>query len=78
MSKSKGHVLVLQDLVDQGIHPLGYRMFLMQAVYRMPQSFRIEAIRAAEKSWRRLGIAWASLADAEGTEDPGARQPFLR
>jgi cysteinyl-tRNA synthetase len=76
MSKSKGHVLVLQDLVDQGIHPLGYRMFLLQAVYRMPQSFRIEAIRAAEKSWRRLGMAWQAVVAAEGEEDSAGQAAF--
>ena len=73
MSKSKGHMLVLQDLVDQGIHPMGYRMFLLQAVYRIPQSFKIEAIRAAETSWRRLGGAFVALADAEGAGDEAAR-----
>ena len=76
MSKSKGHVLVLQDLVDQGIHPRGYRMFLLQAVYRMPQNFKLEAIRAAETSWRRLGAAFESVADSDAsTEDPAAQQP---
>lgn len=73
MSKSKGHVLVVQDLVDQGIHPLGYRMFLLQAVYRMPQSFKFEAIRAAETSWRRLGAAFAALSEADGTPDEAAQ-----
>ena len=76
MSKSKGHVLVLQDLVDQGIHPLGYRMFLLQAAYRIPQSFKLEAIRAAETSWRRLGAFLAGLADASGEPDPAAQQPY--
>ena len=75
MSKSKGHALVLQDLVDQGIHPLGYRMFLLQAVYRMPQNFKLEAIRAAETSWRRLGAAWAAVEDAAGEPDAAAQEP---
>jgi len=77
ISKSKGHVLVLQDLVDQGIHPRGYRMFLLQAVYRMPQSFKFEAIRAAETSWRRLGAAFEALADADGEPDSERQAPHL-
>jgi cysteinyl-tRNA synthetase len=75
ISKSKGHVLVLQSLIDQGIHPRGYRMFLLQAVYRMPQSFKLEAVRAAEISWRRLGAVLASLEGAEGEPDPAAQAP---
>lgn len=76
MSKSKGHVLVVQDLVDQGIHPLGYRMFLLQAAYRIPQSFKLEAIRAAETSWRRLGAFLAGLTDATGEPDAAAQRPY--
>ncbi|MCA9513091.1 MAG: cysteine--tRNA ligase [Myxococcales bacterium] len=76
MSKSKGHVLVLQTLVDEGIEPLAYRMFLLQAVYRMPQSFKREAIRAAQKSWQRLRAAAAATLGAAGEGDPAARDAY--
>ena len=81
ISKSKGHLLVLQNIIDEGIDPMAFRMFLLQAVYRMPQSFRLEAIRGAEKSWRRLGAALAALTQAEGKADPvaqDARRAALR
>ncbi|MEE3330974.1 MAG: cysteine--tRNA ligase [Myxococcota bacterium] len=74
ISKSKGHMLVLQDIIDEGIDPMAFRMFLLQAVYRMPQGFNFEAIRGAEKSWRRLGAALAALTDAQGEADPTVQE----
>lgn len=74
MSKSKGHLLVLESLVEQGIEPLAYRMFLLQAVYRMPQSFKLDAVRAAEKSLQRLRAAAAATVGATGQGDEAARE----
>ena len=76
ISKSKGHILVLQNIVDEGIEAMAFRMFLLQAVYRMPQSFKYDAIRGAEKSWRRLAAALATVADATGEGDAAAQQSY--
>ena len=76
LSKSKGHTLVLQDLVDAGISPLGYRAFLLQAIYRMPQTFTIEAVRAADRGYQRLLAVAASVRSAGGEEDASLQAGF--
>ena len=58
MSKSKGNVRTLADLVAQGIDPLAFRYFFLQAHYRQQQSFSDEAIQSAATGYRRLqGVA---------------------
>ncbi len=81
ISKSKGNILVLQDLVDQGLRPLSFRYFLLQAHYRKQQNWGEDAIQAADTGYRRLLGQTLPLADAEGDADPvrigPARERFL-
>ena len=58
MSKSKGNVRTLSDLVAQGVDPLAFRYFFLQAHYRQQQTFSDEAIQSAATGYRRLqGVA---------------------
>jgi cysteinyl-tRNA synthetase len=66
LSKSKGHTLVLDDLVERGVEPLVYRYFFLQAHYRQQQSFSFEEIEASATGWRRLLRAAAAVRDAAG------------
>lgn len=54
MSKSKGNFLTLQSLVDKGIHPLAYRLFLLTASYRSSLEFSWDALSGARSNLRRL------------------------
>ena len=76
ISKSKGHVLLLQELVDLGIEPLAFRYFLLQAHYRQQQAFTLEAVQAAATGYRRLMAQAASLRGSEGTPDDARSAPF--
>ena len=50
-----------RDLVAQGIDPLAFRYFFLQAHYRQQQSFSDEAIQSAATGYRRLqGVAGSS------------------
>jgi len=69
MSKSTGNVAMLQDLVDQGLLPLSYRYFFLQAHYRTQQTFTDEAMVAADRGYRRLLATTLPLADAPGEPD---------
>ncbi len=66
MSKSKGNVLVLADLVAQGILPLAFRYFFLQAHYRQQQAFHDEAIVSADTGYRRLLAQAIKVRDAVG------------
>ena len=70
ISKSKGTVYLLQDIVDQGFLPLSFRYFFLQAHYRKQQSFHDEAMAAADRGYRRLLAQAAELRGAEGDVDP--------
>lgn len=54
MSKSKGHVLTVDSLVERGIDPLAFRYFFLQAHYRQQQAFTFELVEAAATALRRL------------------------
>lgn len=76
ISKSKGHVLVLQDLVDQGFEPLAFRYFFLQGHYRQQQAFSLEAMEAAATGYRRLLGAAAAVRDAAGAAAPARLEGF--
>jgi len=54
MAKSKGNIMKLSSLVDQGISPLAFRYWLLTAHYRQPVNFTIEAVKAAQTALIRL------------------------
>jgi len=56
MSKS-GTFLRLQTLIDNGIDPLAYRFFCLNALYRTKLNFSWDGLAAAAKSLDRLRVA---------------------
>jgi cysteinyl-tRNA synthetase len=79
VSKSKGHVLVVDSLVERGIDPLAFRYFFLQAHYRQQQAFTFELVEAAGTALRRLiGHAVAARdevdGDASGTGSAAAEE----
>ncbi len=54
MSKSTGHFLRLQDLIDNGYDPLSYRFFCYSAIYRAKLTFSWDSMDASRKSLERL------------------------
>jgi len=73
MSKSKGNVTTLSDLVARGIDPLAFRYFFLQAHYRQQQSFNEEALQAAARGHARLVAVAAELREVAGDGDPQAQ-----
>ena len=78
ISKSKGHVLVVDSLVERGIEPLAFRYFTLQAHYRQQQAFTWEAVEAAATALRRLTGHAVAARDAGGQADPAKVEPHLR
>ena len=70
ISKSAGHVLVVDSLVEQGIAPLAFRYFFLQAHYRQQQTFSWEALDAANTALRRLLGHAVAARDAGGDARP--------
>ena len=72
VSKSKGHVLLVDTLVEHGIAPLAFRYFFLQAHYRQQQAFTLDLARAADTALRRLvHHAVTARLEAAGAGDGG-------
>jgi cysteinyl-tRNA synthetase len=54
MSKSSGEFLRLQLLIDEGFHPLAYRLMCLQAHYRSELEFSWEGLQAALTRLKRM------------------------
>jgi cysteinyl-tRNA synthetase len=78
ISKSKGHVLVVDTLVEKGYDPLVFRYFFLQAHYRQQQDFTWEAIEAAANAHRRLVGKAVEAREADGSPDPVKVAPHLQ
>ena len=76
MSKSKGNVYLLQDLIDQGNLPLSFRFFFLQAHYRKQQAFSDEAMSAADRGYRRMLASTAAARAAQGEADAVRTAPW--
>jgi cysteinyl-tRNA synthetase len=76
MSKSKGNVYLLQDLIDQGYLALSYRYFFLQAHYRKQQSFTDDAMAGADRGYRRLLGSTAAARVASGPSDVARIAPW--
>jgi cysteinyl-tRNA synthetase len=76
MSKSRGNVCLLDDLVAQGHPPLAFRYFFLQAHYRQQQTFTDEAMEAAATGYDRLLAHAAEVRDAAGVPDPARLAPL--
>ena len=78
MAKSLGNVALLQDLVDQGLLPLSLRYFLLQAHYRKQQGYSNEAMRGADRGYRRLLASAIEVRSASGARRRDARGALAR
>jgi cysteinyl-tRNA synthetase len=76
MSKSKGNICVLDDLIEKGVLPLALRYFFLQAHYRQQQTFTDEAIEAAAKGYDRLVAQAAEVRGAKGECDVEKLEPL--
>ncbi len=76
MSKSKGNVRSLDDLIDRGYDALAFRYFILQAHYRQQQTFTPEAMDAAQTGYTRLVKAVVAVRDVAGEGDPAAQAPY--
>ena len=65
MSKSKGNLIRLDQLVEQGYEPLDFRFFVLGAHYRKQQNFTLSSLDAARSARLNLVERFAALlADA--------------
>ena len=76
MSKSQDNFLSLAELKRQGFAPTAYRLFVLGAHYRNPQTFSMEGLNCAQLSWRRLQNIMRCLKENFETAPP-AREEII-
>nr|WP_320117657.1 cysteine--tRNA ligase [uncultured Marinifilum sp.] len=75
MGKSLGNFITLEtmfsgenDVLEQAYSPMTVRFFMLQAHYRSPLDFSNDALKAAEKGFKRLMTAIASLEKIQASD----------
>lgn len=78
MSKSMGNFYTLRDLIEKGIEPLAYRMWLATSHYRTLTNLNMEALQGSNSALKRLYDAFRALSeDTSGVVDPGYKSRFV-
>lgn len=75
MSKSKGAILTVSVLEEQGYNPLVYRLFCLQSHYRKPLEFSYEVMTQMKSAYEKLLRKIASL-DKNTAVDEEAMKTF--
>ena len=65
MSKSKGKVLTVSTLEEEGYNPLSYRFMVLQSHYRKQLAFSYENLSGAENAYKKLKRQVLNLKDNE-------------
>jgi cysteinyl-tRNA synthetase len=77
MAKSEKNFFRLQTIIDHGISPLAYRLWLLGAHYRTPVNFSWEALEGSQNALGRIYKTFASWDRAEkGTVDKEYKKNF--
>jgi len=70
MAKSAGNFYTLRDIMEKGISPVAYRLWLLMAHYRTPANFNWDALKGAEIALKRLYTLYLALGNTSGTPSP--------
>jgi len=68
MSKSKGTIVLVKDIEDDGFSPLDYRYLTLTAHYRKPINFTKEALEGARSARRNLVMSVALEVAKQGLD----------
>lgn len=70
MSKSKGNVLNLDDVIEQGFSPLDLRYFFLSVHYRQQLNFTWEALEGARAARQKIQRTWEKLQETQSEDNP--------
>ncbi|MCE9549307.1 cysteine--tRNA ligase [Candidatus Nomurabacteria bacterium] len=76
MAKSLQNFYTLRDIINKGISPLAYRLWLLTANYRTRVNFVWEALEGAETALKRLQNAYKALGSDIGKIDEIYQKQF--
>ena len=56
MSKSLANFFTIEDITKRGIHPMAFRLLLLQSHYRQPMNFTWKALDGAQEAYLKLKL----------------------
>jgi cysteinyl-tRNA synthetase len=78
MAKSAGNFYTLRDLMEKGINPLAYRMWLATSHYRTLTNLNMDTLEGSNSALRRLyGAFKAFKEDDSGVVDKNYKERFV-
>lgn len=63
MSKSKGGILTVSKLIEEGYSPMHYKLFCLQSHYRRPLVYSIEGMDGAKSAYEKIAKKISQLND---------------
>jgi len=54
MSKSLGNFFTIKDITKRGIHPMAFRLLLLQSHYRQPMNFTWKAAESVNEAYKKM------------------------
>ena len=76
MSKSKGKVLTVSTLEEEGFNPLSYRFMVLLSHYRKQLTFSFESLKGAENAYQKLKAKVTSLKE-DGNVDENILETYV-
>ncbi len=77
MSKSLGNFYTLEDLINKGIDPIAFRLWLYTSNYSTRTNFTFEAVSGAQVALERLKKAYLDLGNDIGTVNINYKTRFI-
>lgn len=77
MSKSKGNVLNLDDVIEHGFNPLDLRYLFLSVHYRQQLNFTWESLESAKSARQKIQNTWEKLAEIETENEEKYSQQFF-
>ena len=76
MSKSKGKVLTVTYLEEEGFNPLSYRFMVLQSHYRKQLTFSLESLSGAQNAYKKLKSRISNLKE-DGKVDEKVLETYV-
>ncbi len=77
MSKSAGNFYTLRDLIEKGIDPVAFRMWLYTAHYRTKTNFTLDTVNGSGTAIKRLYDTYLSLGDETGVTSENYKNKLI-
>jgi cysteinyl-tRNA synthetase len=77
MAKSAGNFFTLENLIEKGINPIAFRLWLYTSNYSTRTNFTMEAVLGSQTALIRLRTAYKALGDTIGNINKDYKSRFI-